>query len=74
MIATVEKPQVLKRGVLGIGMCVPKAWTDTQVEEFAEADSPCGTTAGWQVYKTGKDPERVDCEDRAGFIHIVVMA
>jgi hypothetical protein len=60
-------------------VCVPKDWTDEQVKEFADRMNPCGTTGGWFIRKEGSeylkgDPERRTCNDKVGFVHIVLDA
>ena len=73
MIAAVEKPQVIARTVFGIGVCVPEDWTDTQILEFVEADSPCGTVGGWHIKRDCPAHKNfIDCEDRPGFVHVAV--
>lgn len=54
-------------------VCVPKNWTDEQVKDSA------GTTNGWFIRKNGDqllngDPERRVCDDRKGFVHIMLDA
>jgi hypothetical protein len=61
-------------------VCVPKDWTDEQVKKFADTMNPCGTELGWSVRKEGSkflaggSPERVVCEDRADFVHVMLDA
>ena len=74
-----NKPEVTKHGALDMQVCVPKDWTDDQVKEFAEKEYPCGTQFGWSVRKEGSlyllgAPERRPCEDRDGFVHIMLDA
>jgi hypothetical protein len=59
-------------------VCIPEDWTDQQAIDFGEADNPCGTTYGWTV-RTGEriregDLERGPCEDREGYVHLVLDA
>jgi len=74
MIATAhkDKPQVTIAGVFAMQVCVPKNWTDAQAEEFAQSEHPSGTSGGWQVVKDGEDSERVDCEEKIGFVHVLL--
>ena len=72
-------PEVTRRGALDMQVCVPKEWTDDQVEEFAESENPCGTSGGWAIRKKGSaylggNPERNPCNDRPGFVHITLDA
>ncbi len=71
--------EITRRGLIGMQVCVPKDWTDEQVLAFSEHENPCGTTNGWQVRRDGDpalagDPERVPCEAKGGYIHIMVDA
>jgi hypothetical protein len=73
------KAEVSKRGVFDMQVCIPEDWDDTQVQEFAESENPCGTTGGWQIRREGSEylagsPERANCEDREGFVHIMLDA
>jgi hypothetical protein len=55
---------------------VPAAWTNRQAKAFAEIHNPCGAFAGWHVRKDPKllagDPIRQPCDDRPGFVHIML--
>jgi len=71
--------QVTHSGLLDMQVCVPECWTDKQVKEFADANNPCGTENGWSIVREGSkylagDPERVQCEDRDGFVHLLLEA
>lgn len=73
------KPEVTRVGPLDMQVCVPKEWDDDQVKTFANCEQMCGTTRGWQIRKEGNkalngDPERVLCEDREGFVHVMLDA
>lgn len=74
-----EEAQVTKMGALSMQVCVPADWTDEQVKTFADEENLCGTTHGWCVRKDGSDllgnaRERVPCEKRDGFVHIMLDA
>ena len=67
------------RGVLDMQVCVPKDWTDDQVEEFAERENPCGTENGWFIRRQGDkalggDDERTQCEEDPSCVHIMLDA
>ena len=71
--------EVTRRGVLDMQVCVPTDWADEQVVEFAEGDSPCGTSNGWFIRRQGSkrldgSDERVPCADRAEHVHIMLEA
>jgi hypothetical protein len=82
MVGTAKKaagPVVTKFGLLDMQVCVPGEWGDEQVVKFAQGEYPCGTTGGWQVRKEGDSllggcPERVACEGRKGFVHVMLDA
>lgn len=74
-----ELPEVTKYGALDMQVCVPSNWTDEQALAFAEAEFPCGTSVGWVIRKQGDyqlagAKERVACEGRSGFVHIMFDA
>lgn len=74
-----EKPMVLRNTLLHCQACVPADWTDEQVKEFVEAENPCGTEGGWHLRRQGSPDlagcnERVRCEARDGFVHIMFDA
>ncbi len=73
------KAQVTKRGLLDMQVCVPLAWIDEEVIGFANFQNLSGTSTGWQIRRTGDpalsgDPERVACEEREGFVHVMLDA
>ena len=65
-------PEVLKVGLVSAHVCVPGEWTNQQVEDFVNMHNPTGLDHGWRVHKT-KDPERVPCEDRCSYVHVVLV-
>jgi hypothetical protein len=70
---------VTKRGFLDMQVCVPKTWEDFEVQEFAEKENPCGTTAGWQIRREGSkyldgSPERAQCQKYVDNVHIMLEA
>ena len=74
-----EVPVVTRRSSLNIQVCVPKDWTDEQIVEFANREELCGTQHGWGIRKQGHElltgcDERVKCEDRPNFVHIMLDA
>lgn len=73
------EPSITKAGLLSMQVCVPKEWTDNEVKNFAEGQNPCGTMNGWQVRKEDNEllegqPERVNCAEREGFVHVLLDA
>jgi len=72
-------PEVCRNGLFDIQVCVPKTWSDTDVIAFSEREFRCGTRDGWQIRRAGDhylngDPERNQCEEKLGFVHIVLDA
>ena len=59
-------------------VCVPAAWTDEEVERFAEVYNPSGTSTSWHIRTEPRllngDPIRQPCNDHAGFVHITLDA
>lgn len=73
------KPEVTRRGALDMQICVPADYTDADAVAFANMEVLCGTDHGWQIVRKGDrflagDDERVPCQNRAGFVHIMVCA
>ncbi len=71
--------EMTRAGALDCQVCVPADWDDTAVKQFAENVNPCGTEHGWQIRKEGDealdgDPERVPCQSRPGFVHVMLDA
>jgi hypothetical protein len=70
---------VIKHGLLDMQICVPSGWTDEAVLGFSNRENPCGTGNGWRI-RRGGDPllagcdERVICDARCGFVHIMLDA
>ena len=48
-IEPISGPQVIRYTLFNIQVCVPKTFSDSEVEEFAERKCPCGTTKGWTI-------------------------
>jgi len=71
--------EITMRGFLDMQVCVPTDWTDEQVVDFVECDSPCGTSNGWGIRRQGSErldgaDERVPCVARADHVHIMLEA
>ncbi len=74
-----SEAQVTKTGPLDMQVCVPADWTDEQVKEFADTENLCGAQNGWQIRRQGDKAlagadERVKCEGREGFVHVMLDA
>lgn len=70
-------PEVTRRGISDMQVCVPVDWTDDQVKAFADTENPAGTENGWFIRRQGDKAlagcdERVKCEGRAGAVHIML--
>ena len=73
------KPEVVKTGIFDMQVCVPSDWSDKQVLNFANGQNYCGTSNGWMIRKEGDKallgcPERVQCDTREDFVHIMLDA
>ncbi len=71
--------EITHYGIFDMQLCVPMGWADEQVLNFAAEKNPSGTETGWQIRREGDpaldgDPERIPCDDRSGFIHLMVDA
>lgn len=74
-----NEPEITRRGALSIQVCVPASWSDEKVKEFADRENLCGTENGWVIRREGDrllngDPERVACQSRAAFVHVMLDA
>lgn len=74
-----EGAEVTRRGVFDCQVCVPTDWDDYAVKRFADRENLCGTSHGWHIRKEGYKglagaPERVPCESRPGFVHVMLDA
>jgi len=72
-----NKPEVTRKGILDMQVCVPMNWIDEQVLLFAENENTCGTKNGWHIRKEGDkylngSHERVQCEERVNYVHIML--
>ena len=72
-------PQVTRHGIFDMQVCVPASYTNRQVKDFAESAYRCGTSNGWSIRKKGSkylkgDLERQPCNDREGYVHIMLDA
>jgi len=64
-----SEPEVTKIGLFHMQVCVPKEWSDDEIEEFANGAHLCGTSKGWTVTCLENAEERVDCEERGDCCH-----
>jgi hypothetical protein len=74
-----EGPMVTNENLFHLHVCVPEGWTDDQIVKFANRERLCGTTNGWQIhreadYKDGEGHERVPCDGRVGYVHVILDA
>lgn len=65
---------ILATTLFQCGVCVPAEWNDEQVVAYAGMDCPAGTENGWRVHTSGPDPVRVPCQEKEGFVHLVLDA
>lgn len=77
MSAVNRGPMVTRRGLCDLQVCVPANWSDAQVEEFANSDTPTGLESHWRLraaddkYQRGA-PIRVQCAECVGNVHIML--
>lgn len=74
-----DQPEVTRVGVLDMQVCVPHDWTDEQIKAFADRENLCGTQNGWSIRREGDKAlagakERVQCNGRTGFVHVMLDA
>lgn len=74
-----SKPEVSRYGLLAMQVCVPKDFTDAQVESFANGEYPTGIDSKWNIRRQGSDllngcDERVQCQQagREDCCHIML--
>ena len=72
-----HKPEVTQRSLLSMQVCVPEAYSDEEVEAYANEANPAGTTHGWSIRRAGSPNfegyrERVPCDEREGCVHLVL--
>lgn len=70
-------PNVTRCALCHMQVCVPETWTNAQIERYANGERPTGIESRWKVTRVANkagtlDPERVPCESRKGFIHVVL--
>ena len=61
------RPNVIWIGV-DMQVCVPAAWTDEEVAEFAESHEP----RGWRVQTDQGMRMRTPCVDIDGYVHVTL--
>lgn len=70
-------PEIVRHGLCAMQVCVPADFTDEQVSQFANSECPTGIASQWAIRKQGHEclagcDERVRCEARDGFVHIML--
>ena len=69
-------PTLLRLGFIDCQVCVPRDWTDEQVEAFAEQVQPLYDSGlQWEVLPDGHahldgDPQRNQCEAHPEMVHV----
>ena len=64
-------PMVIRFNLLNCQVCVPKQYTDEEVEAFVNKDMPTGIGSEWKIHRT--EPVRVACEQDFDNVHIVLV-
>jgi hypothetical protein len=78
-----DEPMVTSIKLCSMQVCVPKDWSDDKIERFANSHHPTGIDHDWHIRKQedyedpgrafrGKLEERVECEARPDFIHVLL--
>ena len=72
-----NKPEITRHGLMDLQVCVPKDYTDQQVEEFANEAAPTFISSKWTMKKAddptlGGDPVRQQCLSREDCCHIML--
>lgn len=68
---------IAREGFLGMQVCVPKEWSDGEVETWVNQERPLNMSGGWTMCKEGDDqlagdPERVPCHNCDENVHILL--
>ena len=68
---------IVRRGLLDMQVCVPRSWSNEQVEQFANHNNPTGVEQRWAIREQGSEflagaNERVQCEDHCAHVHIML--
>ncbi len=67
------KPMVTRISLGSMQVCVPIGWSDEQIVEYVNRESPSGMKSGWTVrYVRDRTPFRVPCKERPGCVHVVL--
>lgn len=77
MVQSREGASITKRCLVDMQVCVPKEWTNPQVTEYANTRNPTGISSQWKIRKQGHEalegaPERMQCANDAGKVHIML--
>jgi hypothetical protein len=71
------EPNVPRRGLLDLQVCVPVEYTDEQIEQFANAAEPTGIESSWHM-RSADDPAqagapiRVPCTKHPENVHVML--
>lgn len=70
-----RRAQILRQGLFDMQCCVPKDWTDAEVEAFANNELPLGDTLRWEILPEGHphldgDPQRNQCAKHKDTVHV----
>jgi hypothetical protein len=72
-----NEPEVIRMGLASLQVCVPREFSDKQVEDFANGVQPTCIGHGWAIRHEGNPDlkgchERVDCEKRRACVHVML--
>ncbi len=67
-----ESPMVPIKGTFEMQVCVPDGWEDAKIKDYAKANNPPSTEAGWKLFPGPQG--RCACPDRKGYTHVWLVA
>ncbi len=63
------KPNVVRRSLVNIQVCVPNEYTKDQIEEFINTEEPTGIQSSWRL---DESVARVTCASCNGNVHVIL--
>lgn len=75
------EPAVIRVGLCHCQVCVPKDWTDEQINEFVNNETPTGIKSNWAIpdntwwlaHRSDDSELRTQCSDYPDHIHTVLI-
>lgn len=66
-----NKPEIIGTRLVSMKVCVPREWGFTQIEKWANEQSPTGISSEWRV-DHDQTNVRCKCDEREGYEHLVL--